>query len=223
MTSIAGITLFLSSCKTQTVNVDIKTEIDSVSYALGINMADNLNRMEFKDFNVLAVAKGIQDGISEKEGIMSNEEAINILNAYFTNIQERKAKANLEEGQKFLEENSKNEGVIVDSSGFQYRVLVEGTGAKPKADDKVKVHYRGTLIDGTEFDSSYERGQPAEFRLNQVIRGWTLGLQKMSVGSKYMLYIPADLGYGERVRQGGPIKPNSVLIFEVELLDIIQE
>jgi FKBP-type peptidyl-prolyl cis-trans isomerase len=222
LTSIAGITLILTSCKTQTVNVDIKTEIDSVSYALGINMADNLNRMEFTDFNVLAIAKGIQDGISEKGGSITNEDAIVILNTYFTNVQERRARAILEEGKKFLEENAKNEGVIVDSTGLQYRVIVEGTGPKPNAENKVRVHYRGTLIDGTEFDSSYGRGEPAEFKLNQVIRGWTLGLQKMSVGSKYMLYIPTELGYGERVRPGGIIKPNSALIFEVELLDIIE-
>jgi FKBP-type peptidyl-prolyl cis-trans isomerase len=222
LTSVAGITLILTSCKTQTVNVDIKTEIDSVSYALGINMADNLNRMEFTDFNVLAIAKGIQDGISEKGGTITNEDAIVILNTYFTNVQERKAKATLEEGQKFLEENAKREGVIVDSTGLQYMVIVEGAGPKPKAENKVRVHYRGTLIDGTEFDSSFGRGEPAEFKLNQVIRGWTLGLQKMSVGSKYMLYIPTELGYGERVRPGGVIKPNSALIFEVELLDILE-
>jgi len=170
LTSIAGITLILTSCKTQTVNVDIKTEIDSVSYALGINMADNLNRMEFTDFNVLAIAKGIQDGISEKGGSITNEDAIVILNTYFTNVQERRARAILEEGKKFLEENAKNEGVIVDSTGLQYRVIVEGTGPKPNAENKVRVHYRGTLIDGTEFDSSYGRGEPAEFKLNQVIR-----------------------------------------------------
>jgi FKBP-type peptidyl-prolyl cis-trans isomerase len=222
LTSVAGITLILTSCKTQTVNVDIKTEIDSVSYALGINMADNLNRMEFTDFNVLAIAKGIQDGISEKGGTITNEDAIVILNAYFTNVQERKAKATLEEGQRFLEENAKREGVIVDSTGLQYMVIVEGAGPKPNAENKVRVHYRGTLIDGTEFDSSYGRGEPAEFKLNQVIRGWTLGLQKMSIGSKYMLYIPTELGYGERVRPGGVIKPNSALIFEVELLDILE-
>jgi len=116
----------------------------------------------------------------------------------------------------------KKEGVIVDSTGLQYKVIVEGTGPKPKAEDKVRVHYRGTLIDGTEFDSSYGRNEPAEFKLNQVIKGWTLGLQKMSVGSKYMLYIPTELGYGERVRPGGAIKPNSALIFEVELLDIVE-
>ena len=222
LTSVAGLTLIFTSCKTQTVKVDIKTELDSVSYALGVNMAENLKHMDFKDLNVMAVAKGIQDCLAEKPGTMTNEDAIILLNTFFSNLQDKKSKENLEEGRKFLEENAKKEGVIVDSTGLQYKVIVEGTGPKPKADDKVRVHYRGTLIDGTEFDSSYGRNEPAEFKLNQVIKGWTLGLQKMSVGSKYMLYIPTELGYGERVRPGGAIKPNSALIFEVELLDIVE-
>jgi len=222
LTSVAGLTLIFTSCKTQTVKVDIKTELDSVSYALGVNMAENLKHMDFKDLNVMAVAKGIQDCLAEKPGTMTNEDAIILLNTFFSNLQDKKSKENLEEGRKFLEENAKKEGVIVDSTGLQYKVIVEGTGPKPKAEDKVRVHYRGTLIDGTEIDSSYGRNEPAEFKLNQVIKGWTLGLQKMSVGSKYMLYIPTELGYGERVRPGGAIKPNSALIFEVELLDIVE-
>ena len=222
LTCVAGLTLIFTSCKTQTVKVDIKTDLDSVSYALGVNMAENLKHMDFKDLNVMAVAKGIQDCLAEKPGTMTNEDAIILLNTFFSNLQDKKSKENLEEGRKFLEENAKKEGVIVDSTGLQYKVIVEGTGPKPKAEDKVRVHYRGTLIDGTEFDSSYGRNEPAEFKLNQVIKGWTLGLQKMSVGSKYMLYIPTELGYGERVRPGGAIKPNSALIFEVELLDIVE-
>jgi len=222
LTCVAGLTLIFTSCKTQTVKVDIKTDLDSVSYALGVNMAENLKHMDFKDLNVMAVAKGIQDCLAEKPGTMTNEDAIILLNTFFSNLQDKKSKENLEEGRKFLEENAKKEGVIVDSTGLQYKVIVEGTGPKPKAEDKVRVHYRGTLIDGTEFDSSYGRNEPAEFKLNQVIKGWTLGLQKMSVGSKYMLYIPSELGYGERVRPGGAIKPNSALIFEVELLDIVE-
>ncbi len=222
LTCVAGLTLIFTSCKTQTVKVDIKTDLDSVSYALGVNMAENLKHMDFKDLNVMAVAKGIQDCLAEKPGTMTNEDAIILLNTFFSNLQDKKSKENLEEGRKFLEENAKKEGVIVDSTGLQYKVIVEGTGPKPKAENKVRVHYRGTLIDGTEFDSSYGKNEPAEFKLNQVIRGWTLGLQKMSVGSKYMLYIPSELGYGERVRPGGAIKPNSALIFEVELLDIVE-
>ncbi len=221
---IAGTTLVLTSCKTQTIeNTKIKTEVDSVCYALGINMAQHLQTMEIPDLNLHAIAKGIQDGLSAKEDIMTNQDAIIILNSYFMKIQQQASKANLDAGNKFLEENATKEGVVVDESGLQYKVLVEGTGAMPVETDKVRVHYRGTLIDGTEFDSSFKNDKPAEFKLNQVIRGWTIGLQKMKVGSKYMLYIPSDLGYGERVRQGGPIKPNSVLIFEVELLDILKE
>jgi FKBP-type peptidyl-prolyl cis-trans isomerase len=220
---IAGFTMIFSSCKTQTIKADIKTEIDSVSYALGINMSESLKRLEVSDFNILAIAKGIQDGLDNKEGAMTNEDAINILNSYFTELQQKKAIINLEEGKRFLEENAKQEGVIVHESGLQYKVLVEGTGPKPVETDMVKVHYRGTLIDGTEFDSSYGRGEPSQFQLNRVVRGWTIGIQLMNVGSKYILYIPSDLGYGERVRQGSPIKPNSLLIFEVELLDIVKE
>ncbi len=213
----------LSSCSSSKVDVKLKTDVDSMSYALGINMADYFKQMEINEVNALAVAKGIQEGLAAKEGVMTNQEAVTFLNEYMQKIQDKAAEKNLAEGQKFLEENAKNEGIIVDESGLQYKVLTEGTGATPTVDDVVKVNYRGTLIDGTEFDSSYGRGEPIQFQLGRVIRGWQIGLQKMKVGAKYMLYIPADLGYGVNVRQGSPIKPNSVLIFEVELLDIIKE
>lgn len=193
-----------------------------MSYAIGINMAANLKRGEIEEINIEAFAKGLKDAYDEKEGAMTNEEAIDFLNNYFTKIQEVKAKAALEEGEKFLAENAKQEGVVVDSTGLQYKVIEEGTGPMPTPEDMVKVHYRGTLIDGTEFDSSYGK-DPAQFQLNRVIKGWTIGLQKMKVGAKYMFYIPAELGYGANPRPGGAIKPNSVLIFEVELLDIVKE
>ncbi|HOP05060.1 MAG TPA: FKBP-type peptidyl-prolyl cis-trans isomerase [Tenuifilaceae bacterium] len=217
-----GISIFLTSCSQSSFNVDLKTDLDTMSYAIGINMAANLKRGEIEEINIEAFAKGLKDAYDEKEGAMTNEEAIDFLNNYFTKIQEVKAKAALEEGEKFLAENAKQEGVVVDSTGLQYKVIEEGTGPMPTPEDMVKVHYRGTLIDGTEFDSSYGK-DPAQFQLNRVIKGWTIGLQKMKVGAKYMFYIPAELGYGANPRPGGAIKPNSVLIFEVELLDIVKE
>ena len=213
----------LASCQTSTVNVSVKSEADSMSYAMGINIGFSMKQGDIDNINPLALAKGLEAALSEKEGTMTNEEAIEFLNAYFTKDRDRKALANLEAGEKFLEENAKKEGVVVDSTGIQYKVIVEGNGSKPAATDMVKVHYHGTKIDGTVFDSSVERGDPSQFRLNQVIKGWTIGVQKMSVGSKYIFYIPANLAYGANPRPGGPVKPNDLLIFEVELIDIIKE
>jgi len=203
---LLGLTIALVGCQQNPISKDIKTEADSVSYALGINIASSLKQGQLEEIDILALAKGLDDVYSEKEGIMTNDEAVEYLNAFFAKEQERKAKENLEAGQKFL----------------QYEVLVEGNGPKPTETNRVKVHYHGTKIDGTVFDSSVEKGEPAEFQLNRVIRGWTLGVQKMSVGSKYKFYIPADYAYGVRPRPGGAIEPNEVLIFEVELLDIIE-
>ena len=219
---LMGLTIALVGCQQNPISKDIKTEADSVSYALGINIASSLKQGQLEEIDILALAKGLDDVYSEKEGIMTNDEAVEYLNAFFAKEQERKAKENLEAGQKFLEENAKREGIIVDTTGIQYQVLVEGNGPKPTETSRVKVHYHGTKIDGTVFDSSVEKGEPAEFQLNRVIRGWTLGVQKMSVGSKYKFYIPADYAYGVRPRPGGAIEPNEVLIFEVELLDIVE-
>ena len=157
---------------------------------------------------------------------MSSVASNGFITLYMRKQQEEKMKAEygdvIEEGEKFLEENLKNEGIMVTESGLQYKVLVEGTGEKPAETDRVRVHYTGTLIDGTKFDSSVDRGEPAEFRLRGVIPGWTEGLQLMPVGSKYMFYIPYQLGYGER-GAGATIKPFSALIFEVELLAIVPQ
>jgi FKBP-type peptidyl-prolyl cis-trans isomerase len=153
--------------------------------------------------------------------MMTAEEAIPLLQAYAQKEQEMEARKNLEEGQAFLEENAGRSGVEVTESGLQYEVLKEGVGAKPTANDQVRVHYHGTLIDGTVFDSSVERGQPAVFGVGQVISGWTEALQLMPEGSKWKLFIPANLAYGER-GAGSKIGPNSALIFEVELLEIMK-
>lgn len=217
---LLGLTLVLVGCNNKGVNVKIKTEADSVSYALGINIASSLKQGPLDKIDPIALAKGLDDAYNEKEGIMTNEEAVEFLNNFVVKDQARKGKENLEAGEKFLEENAKREGVIVDSTGFQYEVLTEGNGPKPIGTDKVKVHYHGTRIDGTVFDSTTE-DKPAEFQLNRVIRGWTLGVPKMSVGSKYIFYFPADLAYGSNPRQGGEIQPNDVLVFEIELLEIV--
>lgn len=206
--------------QSKTNEVVIKTEIDSLSYAMGVYNASTMKQADIKDINFNAFAKGFQDEFKGEGGVMSKEEAMNFLNHFFSNQQQRIAEENLMVGRKFLEENAKKEGIVVDPSGLQYKVLKQGDGPKPISTDVVKVHYHGTKIDGSVFDSSVERNDPAEFPLNRVIKGWTLGLTFMNVGSKYIFYIPSEMAYGPSPRQGGPIKPNEVLIFEVELLGI---
>ena len=172
--------------------------------------------------------QGIQDTLQGKEVLLTKKECMDLRQKMQKKMQEEreaqvaeKFKENKELGEKFLAENKSRAGVITTESGLQYKVTKEGKGAKPKETDKVSVHYKGTLVDGTEFDSSYSRNKPAEFQLNHVIKGWTEGLQLMSVGSKYIFYVPYELGYG--TRQSGPkIKPFSTLIFEVELLGIVK-
>jgi FKBP-type peptidyl-prolyl cis-trans isomerase len=162
---------------------------------------------------------GMQAQHQNAETLMTLQEAEVALNEHLQQMFAAEAEANRKRGEDFLEQNASAEGVQVTESGLQYNVISEGDGAKPVAEDRVKVHYRGTLIDGTEFDSSYSRGEPASFALNQVIAGWTEGVQLMNVGSKYRFVIPYDLAYGER-GAGGTIGPFETLIFEVELLDI---
>ena len=201
----------------------LKNETDSVSYALGVNYGTWLGNGDFKDVDLevfMAAAKAARDGDSSI--VMNNEEA----NRYSQNVarvrQESKMKEQyadrIAENKKFLQDNATKEGVKTTASGLQYEVVEMGSGDKPTLTDIVKVHYKGTLVDGTVFDSSYERGQPAQFGVNRVIPGWTEGLQMMPVGSKFKFYIPAELGYGER--NAGSIPPYSTLIFEVELLDL---
>ncbi len=199
------------------------TTVDSMSYALGVNigtdLTNNLKTLPGGVYNKELFLKAFNDVLKGDSVGMKNEDAQAFLQTYFTAAQEKVANEKKSEGEKFLTENKKNPAVQVTESGLQYIVLTEGTGAKPTATDKVKVHYEGTLTDGTKFDSSYDRGEPIEFPLNQVIKGWTEGVQLMSVGSKYKFFVPYDLAYGEQ-GAGGVIPPFATLIFTVELLDI---
>lgn len=193
--------------------------MDKISYAIGLSMGQNLlgsgvTKMEYSD-----LAEGIKDVLEKQQPKISYQEAQTILGKFFQELEQKIAGEQKAAGEKFLEENKKREGVKVTPSGLQYEVIEATIGQKPKATDTVKVHYEGTLIDGTVFDSSYKRGEPISFGLNQVIAGWTEGVQLMSVGSKYKLYIPYNLGYGAQ-GAGGSIPPYSALIFTVELLAI---
>lgn len=203
----------------------LKDEKDKVSYSIGLEIGNKLKSQSI-DINADILASGVKDGLSGSKALMTEEEIQETMTAFQKEMmakQAEKTKAlaekNKKEGDAFLEENKKKEGVKTTSSGLQYKVLKDGEGPMPKATDTVTVNYRGTLVDGTEFDSSYKRGEPATFPVNGVIPGWVEALQLMKVGSKFQLFIPSGLAYGER-GAGQQIGPNSSLIFEVELLSI---
>jgi FKBP-type peptidyl-prolyl cis-trans isomerase FklB len=199
--------------------MDFNSDVVKVSYSLGINIAENLKGQGLDSIDAKAFAQGLSDVFSKDSLKMSQEEANAFLQQYFSSIQQKQGEVAAEEGNNFLAENAKKEGVNVTASGLQYEVVTMGTGEKPKATDQVTVHYTGKLINGKVFDSSVQRGQPATFGLNQVIPGWTEGLQLMPVGSKFILYLPYNLAYGQR-GAGNDIPPYAALVFEVELLDI---
>lgn len=199
--------------------------MDKVSYALGIGIGRQLSQMGAADLNIDDFAQAIKDVIAG-DLKLGDAEAQQIVQEFFAKQEEKqkaeaaeKGKAAKQDGEKFLAENGKKEGVITTASGLQYQVLREGNGQSPKATDTVECHYEGTLIDGTKFDSSYNRGQTATFPLNQVIAGWTEGLQLMKEGGKYRFFIPYELGYGER-GAGASIPPFSTLVFDVELVSV---
>ncbi len=198
-----------------------KSTMDSVSYSLGVLVGQNLKNQGFEKLDANALSTGLQDAINGKPLAISAEVAGQLVNDYLEKSKKSQSASIIEEGQKFLAENGKKPGVVTLPSGLQYMIMKEGTGAMPKATDKVTTHYTGTLLNGEVFDSSVERGQPATFPVNGVIKGWTEALQLMKVGSKWKLFIPYDLAYGER-GAGGQIKPYATLVFEVELLEIAQ-
>lgn len=193
--------------------------MDKVSYALGLSLGQNMASSGVKTLQFDDLVAGMKAIMNGEKPAIGFDEAQQVLNTFFSELEEKAAGAAKAEGEKFLEENKKRPEVKVTASGLQYEVLEATIGQKPKATDKVKVHYEGTLIDGTVFDSSYRRGEPISFGLNQVIAGWTEGVQLMSIGSKYKFFIPYQLGYGER-GAGQSIPPYAALIFTVELLGI---
>mgnify|MGYP003304088857 CR=1 FL=1 len=193
--------------------------MDKISYAIGLSMGQNLMGSGVTSLDYADLAAGIKDVLEKNQPQISYQEAQQVLGKFFSELEAKIAGEAKAAGEAFLAENAKREGVKVTDSGLQYEVLEATIGQKPKATDKVRVHYEGTLIDGTVFDSSYKRGESITFGLNQVIKGWTEGLQLMSIGSKYKLYLPYQLAYGER-GAGANIPPYAALIFTVELLGI---
>lgn len=191
-----------------------------ISYALGLSMGNNFRATGIDNLDVEEFVKGLQDVFDEKQPSMTYEEAQQVINEYFSDLQSKHMELNKKAGEEFLAINKNKDGVVTLPSGLQYEVLKQGEGKKPGATDQVRCHYHGTLIDGTVFDSSVERGEPAVFGVNQVIAGWVEALQLMNEGSKWRLFIPSNLAYGSR-GAGQTIQPNSALIFDVELLEIV--
>jgi len=223
---IAALCFGILSCQGNTQDkTEIKTQKDSVSYSIGLSIGKNL-KAQLVEINPAIVARGIKDAIDSSKPAISEEQAQAIMMDLQKRMMAKQQEAmkttgekNKKDGEAFMAENKKKEGVITLPSGLQYKVITMGTGKKPKASETVEVNYRGTLIDGTEFDNSFKRGQPTSFTVNQVNPGWTEGLQLMPVGSKWQLFIPSNLAYGER-GAGQTIPPNSTLILEVELLSV---
>ena len=193
---------------------------DKVSYAVGLSIAESLKSQQLGGLDLDLLKDGIQDIFEQRELKINPQEANGLIQSYLEEANSAAFGENKEKGIAFLEENKNKDGVNVTASGLQYEIIQDGTGNKPSLTDNVTVHYHGTLIDDTVFDSSTERGTPASFGVNQVIPGWTEALQLMSVGAKFKLYIPQELAYGANPHPGGPIQPYSALIFDVELIEI---
>jgi FKBP-type peptidyl-prolyl cis-trans isomerase FklB len=214
-------TVALLSCEGQKgkTSVSLKSTSDSVSYSIGISIGSNMKKDGLDSLNLDIMKEAIRAAIKGDSLMLDATQSQTVIQNYLAAKQKQKGEANIEAAKKFLADNKKKPGVVELPDGLQYMVVKEGTGPKPTANDTVSVHYHGTLIDGTVFDSSVERGEPAEFPVGAVIPGWTEALQLMNVGSKYKLFIPPALAYGDRAA-GPKIGANSALIFEVELLSI---
>ena len=216
--------MLLSSCGGAMSGAKLTTSADSAAYAIGLangfGMGESLANAPGDSLNVEILARALRDGLKKDTSLMTPEKAQMFVQEYFQKVQVQQEEANKKAGQDFLSENAGKDGVVTTASGLQYKILEEGNGPKPVATDTVQIHYKGTYLDGTTFDSSYDRGEPAKFVLNQVIPGWTEGLQLMPEGSKFMLWIPENLGYGAR-----PLDPSKggyqMLTFECELLKVI--
>jgi FKBP-type peptidyl-prolyl cis-trans isomerase len=197
----------------------LKTLIDSASYAIGVSVANFYKQQGITNLNAAMVTKACADVFANKKLLLDDMQANNVLMNYMNRLQESKAKPAIQAGEKFLAENKKKQGVMTTPSGLQYEIITQGTGPKPTPADSVTCHYKGSLLNGTEFENSFQSGEPVTFAVAGVIRGWTEALQLMPVGSKYKLYVPHHLAYG--AADNGPIPGGSVLIFEVELLKIV--
>ena len=214
----------------------LATEKQQVSYMIGMDIGKSLKPMK-EEVDMATLKRALDDVVNDKKLLLNDEQVAQVMQAFSVKMQAKQqeemvkkqaemaaqGKKNIELEKTFLATNGKKPGVVTTASGLQYQVVTQGTGAKPKATDNVSVHYTGTLLDGTEFDSSYKRNEPAQFVLGSVVPGWQEALQLMPVGSKYKLWIPAKLGYGEQGTPGGPIPPNSTLVFDVELIDIAKQ
>lgn len=219
------IVVLASSSFAQEKTTQLKDTKEKVSYSIGLDIGSTFKKQKL-DISLDSLDRGLKDGLNGSKPLLNEDQIKETLAAFSKELTEKQATANKEAaiknaaaGEKFLAENKKKEGVKTTPSGLQYKVLKEGTGPSPKSTDAITAHYRGTLIDGTEFDSSYKRNEPATFPVSGVIKGWTEALQLMKVGSKYQLFIPAALAYGEK-GAGSDVGPNATLIFEVELLGI---
>lgn len=229
--SVLASVIVITGCNSgsdATQDVSLDTNIDSVSYSLGYQIASmSLKPQGMTDIDTEKLSAGIEAALNDRDSELSGTEMQQIIQTYQMEAQEKAqkqqqedAEENTRKGEEFLAENREKEGVQETESGLQYEVIEEGTGESPTADDTVLVHYEGTLIDGSVFDSSHERGEPLSIPLSGVIEGWTEGLQLMREGATYKFYIPGNLAYGPNPQPGGPIGPNETLIFEVELIEI---
>ncbi|ETR72402.1 MAG: Peptidyl-prolyl cis-trans isomerase [Candidatus Magnetoglobus multicellularis str. Araruama] len=227
MSIFVFVSIAWSDDSTKKQKTELKTEKQKVSYSLGVEIGRSFKGLK-DEIDMVILWKGFSDSMQDRDLLMTPQESRAVKQEFLTRFKKKReakrdnmADDNKKEGMAFLLENKTKAGVITTKSGLQYKIIRKGDGDKPKATDQVKVHYRGTLLNGEEFDSSYKRSKPATFRLNAVIQGWQEGLQLMSPGSKYQFFIPSELGYGER-GAGNMIGPNATLIFEVELLDIVK-
>ncbi|MDY0249904.1 MAG: FKBP-type peptidyl-prolyl cis-trans isomerase [Pseudomonas sp.] len=222
--SVAVLSLVLAGCDNQAADsADLKTPAQKASYGIGLSMGKNLSQEGMDDLDSQAVALGIEDALAKKDQRLTDEELMEAFGFLQSRAQERMSALNdqaAKAGADFLVENAKRDGVMTTDSGLQYEVVTKAEGAQPKLSDVVRVHYQGTLVDGSVFDSSVERGEPVEFPVGGVIPGWVEGLQLMKVGEKYKFYIPSELAYGAQSPTPA-IPANSTLLFEVELLDIV--
>lgn len=225
MMRIIFVMILLYSMPAMAADRVLATDNEKLSYAIGMDVGQSLQAMQV-NLDLTVFLEGVKSSTADK-ALMTDTQAREIRQAFFQSLQAKQADKqklvadeNLKKGEAFLEKNKKNKGIIVTASGLQYEVMKQGSGPKPSKTDRVEVHYRGTLIDGREFDSSYKRGTPATFPVNRVIAGWTEALQLMNTGSKYKLFIPADIAYGAE-QKGQLITPNSTLVFEVELLKVL--